>query len=112
MIRELWGNFWTLVGGALTLNGQVLLAARDAPRAYLAAVLLAVLAGISLTLGQSVVLFANRVPPGRFAFTLLAGGVTYLARLLLWSVAIWLIGVLSPRYALPLGFTFLAVCFG
>ena len=64
MIRELWSNFWTLVGGALTLNGQVLLVARDAPRAYLAAVLLGVAAGISLALGQSVVLFANRVLAG------------------------------------------------
>jgi hypothetical protein len=112
MIRELWSNFWTLVGGALTLNGQVLLVARDAPRAYLAAVLLAVAAGISLTLGQSVVLFANRVPPGRFAFLVLGGGLIFLTRLVLWSVAIWLVGVVSPRYALPLGVTFLAVCFG
>jgi hypothetical protein len=38
--------------------------------------------------------------------------VAYLARLLLWSVCIWGVGVLSPRYALPLGVTFLAVCFG
>jgi hypothetical protein len=71
-----------------------------------------VLAGVSRTLGHSVVLFANRVPPGRFAVTLLLGGVTYLARLILWSVCIWLIGVISPRYELHLGVTFLAVCFG
>ncbi len=31
---EVWSNFWTLIGGALSLNGQVLLVARDAPRAY------------------------------------------------------------------------------
>ena len=112
MIRELWSNFWTLVGGALTLNGQVLLVARDAPRAYLAAVLLGVAAGISLALGQSVVLFANRVSQGRFAFLVLGGGLIFLARLGLWSLCIWLVGVVSPRYALPLGVTFLAVCFG
>jgi hypothetical protein len=85
MIREMWSNFWLLVGGALTLNGEVLLAARDAPRAYLAAVVLALAAGVSLTLGQSVVLFANRVPPGRFAATVLAGALLYGARLLLWT---------------------------
>jgi hypothetical protein len=112
MIGETWGDFWILVGGALTLNGQVLLLARDDPLAYHAAVLLAVLAGVSRTLGQSVVLFANRVPPGRFAVTLLLGGVTYLARLSLWSVCIWLIGVIHPHYELHLGATFLAVCFG
>ena len=55
-------NFFVLIGGALTLNGEVLLVARDAPRAYLAAVILALGAGASLTLGQCVVLFANRVP--------------------------------------------------
>src|SRR4051794_23839189 len=112
MIRELWGNFWILVGGALTLNGEVLLVARDAPRAYLAAAVLAVAAGVSMTLGQCAVLFANRVPPGRFAASLGAGALTYLARLAMWSVCIWLVGVISPRYALPLGICFLAVCFG
>jgi hypothetical protein len=112
MIGETWGDFWILVGGALTLNGQVLLLARDHDLAYHAAVLLAVLAGISRTIGHCVVLFANRVPERRFAFTLLLGGVAYLARLILWSVCIWLMGVIHPRYELHLGFTFLAVCFG
>jgi hypothetical protein len=109
---EVWSNFWTLIGGALSLNGQVLLVARDAPRAYWAAVLIAVAAGVSQMLGQSVVLFANRVPPGRFLATLLAGAVAFVSRLALWSFAIWVVGVISPRYALPLGIIFLAVCFG
>jgi hypothetical protein len=112
MMLEVWSNFWTLIGGALSLNGQVLLVARDAPRAYWAAVLIAVAAGVSLMLGQSVVLFANRVPPGRFLATLLAGSVAYVSRLALWSFSIWVVGVISPRYALPLGIIFLAVCFG
>jgi hypothetical protein len=112
MILGFWRDFFRLIGGALTLNGDVLLAARDDPRAYLAAVLLGVAAGLSLMLGHSVVLFANRVPPGRFAVTLLAGALVYLVRLLVWAVCIWLVGVVSPRYALPLGTTFLAVCFG
>jgi len=109
---EIVHNFFVLIGGALTLNGEVLLVARDAPRAYLAAVILALGAGASLTLGQCVVLFANRVPPGRFAATVFAGALVYAARLVLWAVAIWLVGVISPRYALPLSITFLAVCFG
>jgi hypothetical protein len=109
---EVIGDFFRLIEGALTLNGEVLLAARDAPRAYLAAVILALAAGVSLTLGQCVVLFANRVPPGRFAATVIAGAVVYAARLLLWAVAIWVVGLISPRYALPLDTTFQAVCFG
>ncbi len=106
------GDFFRLIGGALTLNGAALLAARDVPRAYLAAVILALAAGVSLTLGQCVVLFANRVPPARFVATVVAGAVVYGARLLLWTVAIWVVGLLSPRYALPLSTIFLAVCFG
>jgi hypothetical protein len=109
---EVLGRFFQLIGGALTLNGEVLLAARDAPRAYWAAVILALAAGVSLTLGQCVVLFANRVPSGRFAATVFAGALVYAARLLLWAVAIWVVGLFSPRYALPLDTTFLAVCFG
>jgi len=109
---EVIQRFFELIWGALTLNGEVLLAARDAPRAYLAAVILALAAGASLTLGQCVVLFANRVPPGRFAATVFAGALVYGARLVLWALAIWVVGVISPRYALPLGITFLAVCFG
>ena len=112
MMLEIWSNFWTLIGGALTLNGQVLLLARDAPRAYWAAMIIAVVAGISMMLGQSVVLFANRVPPGRFLATLFAGSVAFVSRLALWSFSIWVVGVISPRYALPIGIIFLAVCFG
>jgi hypothetical protein len=109
---DFWRDFWDLVGRALTLDGRVLLAAPADILTYTAALALAGAAGISLTLGHSVLLFANRVPRGRFVATLLVGALVYLARIALWTVSIWLVGLVSPRYALSLSTALLAVCFG
>lgn len=112
MVLDFWRDLWRVVDGALGLDGRVLLAARDDPRASAAALVLAVVAGASLTLGQSVVLFANRIPRGRFLVALLAGALLYVARIVLWACSIWIVGLISPRHALPLDATLLAVCFG
>jgi len=50
------------------------------------------LSGISEALGQSVVLFINRITPRRFTVTLLISAVSHLAGYLLWAATIWLIG--------------------
>ena len=52
---------------------------------------IAVLGGASLLLGQSVILFVNRVTPGRFVLSLLINGVLFALSLLSWAAAIWLI---------------------
>ncbi len=49
------------------------------------------LAGVSSALGQSVVLFANRVSQRRFAASLLLSGVIFNVVYLFWSTSMWLI---------------------
>jgi cellulose synthase/poly-beta-1,6-N-acetylglucosamine synthase-like glycosyltransferase len=49
------------------------------------------LAGLSQGLGQSVVLFANRIKPRRFAFSLLVSAVIYVFGFLFSVLSIWLI---------------------
>ena len=60
-----------------------------------------VLAGVSMNLGQSVVLFLNRVSPGRFAFALILGGFELVLEALLWITSVWvvvgLLGVSRPH---------------
>lgn len=51
-----------------------------------------VLAGISLLLGQSVLLFLNRVRPLRFVISLIVHGLMLAVGSLLWSAVIWLVG--------------------
>lgn len=58
----------------------------------------AFLSGMSLLIGQSVVLFANRVRPPRFLASLLLNGLLYVGNLLVWAWAIRL----AARFLLDL----------
>lgn len=89
-IAQVWEVFWR----ALVLDEQLLQAALAAPagRAGWIVVTIVVLAGAAQLLGQSVVLFLNRVTPRRFALSLLLNGVIFFAGLLIWSAFIWLAG--------------------
>jgi hypothetical protein len=82
-----------LVGHALVLD-QRAFAALDQGLAGLRLSLTVVfLAGVSSALGQSLVLFANRVPQRRFVLSLLLSGVVFTFVYLFWSTSLWLIAV-------------------
>ena len=49
------------------------------------------LAGVSTLLGQSVILFVNRVRKGRFFFSLAVNGLLYIFQFLVWGVVISLV---------------------
>ncbi len=51
---------------------------------------IAMVGGASLLLGQSVILFVNRVRPARFVLSLLMNGIIFTLSLLVWAFAIWL----------------------
>jgi hypothetical protein len=55
------------------------------------ALIIVFLAGLSQTLGQSVVLFANQVKPRRFVASLIAGALIYSVSFLFFSASIWLV---------------------
>src|SRR5688572_15202136 len=81
-------DFFALVGSALALDRNALAVAATAPGALTAAIWIAFLGGASLMLGQSVVLFANRVSRRRFAACLVIAGLVYVLGLVIWGITI------------------------
>ena len=90
-----------LVGGALRLDRSAFDAIEQSSQGLRDAFILLVLAGASLTLGQSVVLFLNRVSAPRFALALVLGGLELVLEALIWVVSVWvvvgLLGVSRPH---------------
>lgn len=82
----------SLVGGALRLDPAAFGAVLARPDGVRIAVALLVLAGLSHVIGQSVVLFAHRVRPWRFALSLLLGAALFAASVVVWGVALYLAG--------------------
>lgn len=56
------------------------------------AALIVLLSGVSESLGQSVVLFLNRVRPRRFVLALSMTTVSHIVGYFLWTLTIWLVG--------------------
>ena len=80
-----------VIGGVLRLDPEVYRVVMAHPYGTRFAVLILFLAGLSSTLGQSVVLFANRVKLRRFLFSLVMFAISVVVSAFLWAVAIWLL---------------------
>lgn len=80
-----------LVRGVFALDPSVFsaLERQDAPLRLALGVVF--LAGLSTALGQSVVLFAARVKPRRFAASLLLQAAIFVGAYLFWTLSIWLL---------------------
>jgi hypothetical protein len=85
-------SFFRLVGGALRLDPAAFRAVQTATHADLLAVLILILAGASVALGQSVVLLSNKVTPRRFASSLLLNGVFFVVNVGIWAAIFQLVG--------------------
>jgi hypothetical protein len=90
-----------LISGALRLDRSAFDAIEQSSQGLRDAFIMLVLAGASVTLGQSAVLFLNRVSPGRFALALLLGGLELVLEALLWITSVWvvvgLLGMTRPH---------------
>jgi hypothetical protein len=104
-------DFLALVGSALSLNRSALAVAATSPGALANALLIAFLGGMSLMLGQSVVLFANRVSRRRFAACLAVAGLVYVGGLIVWGLTIWLSATVFGL-DIPVRTITVAVCLG
>ena len=80
-----------LIAGVLRLDVDAFYAAVAHPRGLVLAVAVFMVAGLSVGLGQSVVLFANRVPKRRFFIALCGGALVGLVAASLWALTIWLV---------------------
>jgi hypothetical protein len=100
------------IGGALTLNRDTFVVLRDDPPSIIPVLIVLLLAGVSLTIGQSVVLFANRIRPRWFLVALLGSAVGFSVRLFLWGVTIALICDHVLQVSAPPRLILLAVSLG
>lgn len=78
-----------LIGGALTLDANAFVALLGGHTRVGPAIVY--LAGVSIALGQSVALFAARIPPRRFAFALMIQAASFLGGFLLWATSTHLV---------------------
>lgn len=81
----------------MALNPRVAEVVEQSPESWRVVLVIAILGGMGLLLGQSVILFVNRVQPARFIFSLLLHGIVFTLGLLIWAGAIWLVGTLLFR---------------
>src|SRR3954452_19339165 len=100
------------VGGALAPNRSMFVLLPDDPPSTTPVLIVLLLAGVSLTIGQSVVLFANRIRARWFLLALLGSGVAFVVRLILWGVTILLICDYVLKVPAPPRLVLLAISVG
>ena len=83
--------FWSLVSGVLLLRSETFELVNNLPSGLIASILVVLLAGLSQTLGQSVMLFINRVRPLRFLLSVAIAAVLFVFNYNFWVVSTWLV---------------------
>lgn len=92
---EFWGSVWKAIFGVWTLDSSMAEWFRVQPNALQISIAVAMLAGISTLLGNSVVLFLNRVRGWRFLASLLINGVSMVILFTVQAVVIASVGYLQ-----------------
>jgi len=89
------GTILRLVGGALSLDPLAFQTAFNQGEFSGIFLWIVLIAGMSLMFGQSVVLFANRVKPGRFAVSILFGAIKFILDVFVVLFVVW--GIVNLR---------------
>src|SRR5437588_272306 len=96
-------TMWALAWGAMRLDPAAFKAVEPAGTGLLITAIV-FLAGVSETIGQSVVLFANRVKPGRFALSLLLNGTPFIGIFINRALSVWSFLALLVALKVVMGF--------
>lgn len=96
-----WPSFLETVRLALRLNPTIYTALPGTAQGLTYAITIVLLAGISESVGQSLVLFLNRVRPRRFILSLSITTLSNVAGYLLWTLTIWSVGNLLTENNQP-----------
>lgn len=91
MIATAFDHFWSLVTGANTLNPDAFRQIQTLPLGLEAGLSIVLLAGLSEAIGQSIVLFLNRVKPLRFILSLLVEALLFGFSFVFWAISTWLV---------------------
>lgn len=112
-------QFWSLVSGVLLLDAETFKSINNLPLSLIASIVVVLLAGLSQTFGQSVMLFINRVRPLRFLLSVAIASVLFVFNynfwvFSTWLVAGWLFGVNLPLIEVikTLGFSYAPLLLG
>ena len=118
MLEYIW-SVWRAIQLGLWLEPGIVQIADTHPNAGGIVFGVVMVAGISVLIGQSVILFANQVRPGRFALSLVINGLLLVAGWIMWSAMVWITGGFlfdeSPRFLLVLrliGLSYAPLVFG
>jgi predicted Abi (CAAX) family protease len=93
---------WEILSKVFVLNGEAFQTAAALPKGFTLAIVVVLLAGLSLAVGQSIILFLNRVQPIRFIFSLLISAFLYLFEFLVVVFSTWFICLFSRSVNLSL----------
>jgi hypothetical protein len=85
-----------VIGGALTLNEDVLVALIQSSHPVALSFVTLGLVGLSWIVGHCAVLFLNRVPPNRFALTTCGLAASFVLGALIWVGSTWLVATVMP----------------
>lgn len=91
----------TIFRAVLRLDASIFPTLIDHPDGLGLSLTVLALAVLALAVGQSVILFANRVPRRRFALSLLGGAFVWVLTVLLWSGSTWLAARFFFNVGLP-----------
>ena len=95
LIKLVWLYFamlWEAITNALKLNPEVLQVVEQYPWSAWVVAGIVFLAGASTLLGQSAVLFINRVRKSRFVISLVTNGFIFIVSYIVWGFIVWLVG--------------------
>lgn len=105
-------DVWEAIGLALGLNREAARFVKVQVEPIAVVLTVAFIAGVSLLLGQSVVLFLNRVSKTRFIITLVLNAVIYVINLAIWSVVIWFVATFAFGVDQPIGIGAMTILLG
>ena len=95
-------SFWSLISGVLLLDSDTFELIRSLPSGLITSFLVVLLAGVSQTLGQGVMLFINRVKPLRFVLSVVVAAVLFIFNYNFWVLSTWLVANWLFDVSLPL----------
>lgn len=104
---------WEILGKIFALNGDAFQTAITLSHSLILAIVVVLLAGLSLAIGQSIILFINQVQPVRFFFSLFISAILFLFEFLFLVLSTWLICLLpdSVHVSLPTLFIVLGLAY-
>jgi hypothetical protein len=102
-IETLGYDLWSALGGVLHLDGAAFARATRLGGAVYAALAIVLLAGLSEAVAQSAILFANRVKPERFVFSIAINAVLFAFGYAFLVLSTWAVCLLPLAVHVPLG---------